>query len=97
MPAQTPLFDTHEFIEDLTSSGSFERKQAEDLTKALNKALTSGVATSSDIAQLSSDITQLESRLETRIVDSKVDILKWTTGTMLVVGGFIYAAIKDYI
>lgn len=90
MTTQAPLFDTHQTIERLIASGDFEKKQAEAIAEAVNAGLSGGVATNVSVDK---SLAELETRLTSRMSDN----LKWTVGTMLAIGGFLYAAIKDAI
>ena len=71
MPSAT--FDTHEAVKALSEAGLNER-QAEAITATVRDAVTEGVATKADIADVRADLAALEARLTWRIVTIAVAV-----------------------
>ena len=56
-------FDTHSAVKRLTNAG-FTEPQAEALSDTVHQAVTGGVATKADIAELKADIAELKTELK---------------------------------
>ena len=69
MVTHAPLFDTHQVIERLITSGNFEKEQAEAIAEAVNAGLSGGVATKADLRIMQAD---LEKTLTVRGVSALV-------------------------
>lgn len=70
MTTYAPPFDTHRFIKHLTDSGVGET-QAEAHAKAINEALTGGVATSALLEAVEARLEKQMAKLETRIAEQE--------------------------
>lgn len=106
--ASGKLFDSLAYAKRMEAVG-FTRQQAEALAEEQARLIDDRLATKTDIAMVRDDIerfkiavaadlqkveTGLETRLETRIAETKADILKWVLGTIglqtfVLLGGLI--------
>jgi hypothetical protein len=95
IPAIT--FDRLAYIDRLKEAG-FDERQARAQADALDAALRDSVATKADIAEVKSDLENVERRLEAKIettaANLKVEVLRWLVVTQVALGGFLFAAIK---
>jgi len=83
----TITFDTFKFISTLIEAG-FDAKQAEAVSRAFKEA--------SGEAELATkqDLRELELRLEAKIDDIKLDLVKWIAGMLLAQAGLVAALVK---
>ena len=83
------MFDTHRAVTALKEAG-FEDDQAVALVSTIGDAMTGGLATKADIAQLraesKSDIAGLRAEVKSDIADLRVDLYRqlWLLGIAIV-------------
>ncbi|MBF0284212.1 MAG: DUF1640 domain-containing protein [Magnetococcales bacterium] len=78
-------FDTHEFIKEMKAAG-FEERQAEALSLAMRKALDARLEETAS----KRDLVEMESRMDAKLLEAKLEIIKWVIG----MSGVIVALIK---
>lgn len=89
----TLVFDTHAFIKRLRGAG-FTEEQAEIFADEHRKLIEDRLATKQDIKELDIRLKETETRLETRLMELKVELIKWMIGLLFVQAGFIIAMVK---
>ena len=94
MTAQV-LFNQLAYIDRLTRGG-FSPEQARASAEALETAFTESVATKSDIAEVTHEITASEARLRAEIAQSKNETLRWMFTFNLGLVGALFAIIKFF-
>ena len=87
------IFDTHEDIQELVSSGMPEA-QAETVVRQRVRLLERNLATKADIAATNANIETLRQETEKLIALGKNDIIKWVLGANLGIATMIVAAFK---
>ena len=87
------IFDTHEDIQELVSSGMPEA-QAETVVRQRVRLLERNLATKADIAATNANIETLRQETEKLIALGKNDIIKWVLGANLGIAAMIVAAFK---
>jgi len=90
-------FDTLKLARRLESAG-MAPKQAQDTSAALSETYTEwlslgNVATREDVAAVRSDMQKLEARLEAKIAETKIEILRWMFAQTIVIIGALFALI----
>ena len=91
--SDTIIFDTHRFVKRMTDAG-MASPIAEALADEYTQLLERNLSTKQDIARLEGTTRQDIARLETRLADSKVEIIKWNVGTMFAFGAILLALLK---
>ena len=87
------IFDTHEDIQELVSSGMPEAL-AETVVRQRVRLLERNLATKADIAATNGNIETLRQETEKLIALGKNDIIKWVLGANLGIAAMIVAAFK---
>jgi hypothetical protein len=97
----TVAFDTLKLARRLEAAG-FPTKQAQDTAEALGDALTSNIATQTDIQALHAELREVELRLRAdfraEIAALRVEMIKWVVGVgvagVLAIGGMLLALMR---
>ena len=84
----TATFDTHEFIETLTSSG-LPPEHARAIADGLKRISLRHVATKADVALVREEIRHLATKAElhAELSQMQAGLIKWFTGLLLAQGG----------
>ena len=93
------VFDSHQFVRNLTASG-FTERQAEALANEQVQLLNANLATKADLAAVRSDleavrsdlevrITNVQAGLEVKIANVQSNLLKWVFAALIAQGGVI--------
>jgi len=81
--------DTHEVVKTLRAAG-FSEEQAEDVTRVVRDSQNidlSGLATKADLAEA-------VAKMDAKLAETKVDIIKWVVGFGIAQTGFILAVVR---
>lgn len=76
-------FDTLKLADRLESAG-FTPQQARGTAAALSEAITADLVTKGDLFAMRSELSTDIARLETKISDTKAEIIKWLVGSFAV-------------
>ena len=86
------VFDSHQFVRNLTASG-FTERQAEALASEQVQLLNANLATKADLAAVQADleakITSVQADLQVKIANVKSDLLKWIFAAFIAQSGVI--------
>ncbi|MCY3929348.1 MAG: DUF1640 domain-containing protein [Acidobacteria bacterium] len=89
----TATFDTLAAARTLESAG-MPADQAEAVVKTVTAAVTEGVATKADIAELRTDMADLRGDLRADIAAMETRLIRWAIGAALAAAGLAVAAVR---
>ena len=103
MSSSSVPFDTLAYANKLKEAGVPD-KQAEAQSEALAHIFDYKAATKKDLQELetrfsvefNTKISSLESKIDTKVSDLKVDVIKWVVGLLLAQYALIISAIKFF-
>lgn len=84
----------HSFFHPRLRNAGFTEEQAEIFADEQRKLIEQRLATKQDIKELDAHIKETEMRMETRMAELKVELIRWIIGLILVQAGFIVVMIK---
>ena len=94
----TLTFDSLSFVKRLTEKGGFTQEQAEAATEALQQAFEqysdshlNQLATSKDAQELKLAIRELELKTETKLAETKAELIRWVVAVGLLQTSLIVA------
>ena len=94
----TLVFDSLSFVKRLTEKGCFTQEQAEVATEALQQAFEqytdshlNQLASSRDIQELKLAIRELELKTETKLAETKAELIRWVVAVGLLQTSLIVA------
>ena len=94
---QTIIFDTHRYVKRLTDAG-LAPPIAEVLADEQAQLLDRNLSTKEDIARLETTLettlTEIKAEIIAKNLETKVELIKWNVGAMLVFGGLLVTALK---
>ena len=91
------VFDSHQFVRNLTASG-FTERQAEALANEQVQLLNGNLATKTDLASvqtnLEAKLAGVKADLEVKIANVQANLLKWMFAALIAQTGVVVTLIK---
>jgi len=91
------VFDSHQFVRNLTASG-FTERQAEALANEQVQLLNGNLATKADLASvqtnLEAKLAGVKADLEVKIANVQANLLKWMFAALIAQTGVVVTLIK---
>ncbi len=91
------VFDSHQFVRNLTASG-FTERQAEALANEQVQLLNGNLATKTDLASIQTNLEAklagVKADLEVKIANVQANLLKWMFAALIAQTGVVVTLIK---